>query len=160
MLISYVLFGCLGFLVIVSIPLGYRMCITAFGRRPVNTNDGVYGNNRVANRNRNLQLGENVTSIELATILAKNNLVINNYKFIVCTGEQTKVSKKGFNSIFFNETCILQGKYVTLNSKSFYYEIELMDFTDTFELLFGYADRSTSEIHGKLMFLVLVLQIC
>ncbi|KAI9291281.1 hypothetical protein K502DRAFT_368577 [Neoconidiobolus thromboides FSU 785] len=38
-------------------------------------------------------------------------------------------------------------EYTPLNGSCLYYEIEMVDFNDDFELLFGYANKSTPKIH-------------
>ncbi|KAI9290513.1 hypothetical protein K502DRAFT_212262 [Neoconidiobolus thromboides FSU 785] len=145
-------------IIIVTLATGHYTTAYYYRRRAARMEGEV--TNNATSSNTNSHVGNNNNQVELNEIMVENISVTIKNKFEVSTGKQNKISEKERYCVFFDDDCIIQAKHQKLNPESLYYEIKLVDFTDDFELLFGYADRSTSEIHGKLMFLVLVLQIC
>ncbi|KAI9292976.1 hypothetical protein K502DRAFT_367142 [Neoconidiobolus thromboides FSU 785] len=102
-------------------------------------------NNERSNNNLEIEQGNNL--IQLRGVEVENTSTVNNNKFKPSAEDKNKIIVKENNCIFFNDSCIIQGKYLTLIPESVYYEIELINFTDNYEFLFGYADKSTSQIH-------------
>ncbi|KAI9298538.1 hypothetical protein K502DRAFT_345974 [Neoconidiobolus thromboides FSU 785] len=101
---------------------------------------------REINSDRTAQVGGNNTTIQLSEIRIENNLK-NKTKFKATVGEEERIILKKNDTIYFNDNCIIQAKKYKVNPESMYYEIELLDFDESFELLFGYANKSSSKIH-------------
>ncbi|KAI9290666.1 hypothetical protein K502DRAFT_353755 [Neoconidiobolus thromboides FSU 785] len=145
-MIAYIVIGGFCLLLFALLPYIYKRYHVASDDDSNKISARTEVGNRSISMDRNAQLGENNVSIDPTSAILENISITKGHKFSVGTEEQHKISEKKYH-VFFNNDCIMQAKYQKLNPESLYYEIKLVDFTGNFELLFGYADKSTSEIH-------------